>query len=380
MTNEEMNQTVKRVARRDVHTYEQIEENGTTYVRDANGDVDYTKVVKTASTERQRAAYRERMEAIDNELIQSHISANKVLEADSEAYFIFLIYQPSHLFLHTFPKMKKGDYPRLIMLATHLIRNDDRIRSLENKAAIRSDITKILNTTRSTSSRFIDRAEKSGLIEFDGHGFVHLNTSIFKNGDVGKVTKTRSYAKLFIQNIRLLYHKFNDGKRLEKLGTLYNLIPFIDLKYNVLSLNANERIDNEFQLNPKTMEQVGYLLGMSDIQKIKKTLLDIKIPVGEHQLSIVAMTTTGDDSQAVITVNPYFIYRNDLTRLGQMPTHHIFTEEYKLCQYALGTQIQNTNFTDRGNGLKTDTNGRLDALLGELSEYVDLQKAIKEVE
>lgn len=256
------------------------------------------------------------------------------------SYFIFLIYTPVKKFLADYPHLTKGDYARLVYLSTFLKRNGTEIKYNKMKLAEVSDVKKMLDINERTCQQFIMRAKESGLMYLDDDNKVNLSDKAFKNGRIGKPSKSRHFSKLYINNTRALYHAFKKGKAIEKLGTLYSLIPYLDLRYNVLAANANERIDDISDLQPLNMREVADILEVKEVHSLRRTLHAIKVEINGLKYSLVATHETGATENALIAINPFFIYRDDQINWMEHETHLIFMRELMVqVKDKLGTDI-----------------------------------------
>lgn len=80
--------------------------------------------------------------------------------------------------------------------------------------------------------------------------------------------------RLFTENIQDMYHSTKESKRCY-IGSLVQLIPWINTEYNILCSNPQET--EECKLNLLTWEDAARICGYKDVKNFKKNILDLKI-------------------------------------------------------------------------------------------------------
>lgn len=296
------------------------------FVLNESGEIDYTKKIVDVKTRNQIDNY-------NNKKSRMHSISFESFSVDQQSsinnsFFIFMIYQPMKIFLKDYPELTKGDYARLVYLSTFLKRHDTKVKKNSKTYASRADIKEMLDVPERTARDFLKRTESHGLTFFDSNGLLHLSEVLFKNGRVGGTNKTRNFARIFINNTRELYKQFKKGKAIEKLGVLYSLVPYLDLKYNVLCKNANsDNIDNISDIEPLTMRELAEILGYTDSFALKRSLRALKVEINGVTFSAVAFHEVGELDDALITLSPFFIYRDMPSDWLTKETHLVFYHE-----------------------------------------------------
>lgn len=308
---------------RDIPKYREYRnEHNESFVTDENGEIDYTKKIVDIKTGRQADGYKDKLIRMESDSFYS-FSVDQHNNINS-SFFIFMIYQPMNIFLKNYTNLKKSDYARLVYLSTFLERNDTRIKVSKRRFAKRADIKNILDIPDRTARDFLKRMEGNGLIFFDNKGHTHISESLFKNGRIGATSKERNFARIFIKNTQALYHQFKKGKAIEKLGVMYSLVPYLDLRFNVLCKNANSDIKNIEDLEPLTMSELAEILGYSDSYALKRSLRSLKVEIDGITFHAVAFHEVGELDNALITFSPFFIYRDMPIDFLTKETHLIF--------------------------------------------------------
>lgn len=301
---------------------EHITENGEALAVDENGEIDYSKRITNVLTREQVQGYQGKMQKAYSPSFNSFGMDQK--SNINNSFFIFMIYQPMKLFLIEYPNLTKGDYARLVYLSTYLQRNGTKLKVSGKTYAKRSDIKKLLDIPDRTARAFLNRVEKSGVLYVDETGYINISGKIFKNGKIGGATSKRNFARYFIKNTRQLYKQFKKGKAIDKLGVLYSLVPYLDLKFNVLCKNANNNVSDISEVEPLTMSELAEILGYSDSFALRRSLKSLKVDIDGIIYFAVAFHEIGDVDNSLITVSPFFIYRDMPGDWMTKETHLIF--------------------------------------------------------
>ena len=200
---------------------------------------------------------------------------------------------------------------RLVYLATYI--NKDNYVAFDNgKIMNRSQIKCLLRLDESTFKRFLkDAAINNYLIE-DSIGFKILNSK-FGKGSMSK-GKDQVAAKLFIYAVRFLYENAAVSSH-KTLAYLYMIIPYINLKYNVLCENPLER--DKTKVKKMTVAELCSKLGLdvTHSSRFVNQLLKIQYPdrYGDLRSILVAVKDSkNDEMREFLCVNPrlYSVYAN----------------------------------------------------------------------
>ena len=80
--------------------------------------------------------------------------------------------------------------------------------------------------------------------------------------------------RLFTENIQDMYYNTKESKR-GYIGSLIQLIPWINTEFNILCSNPQET--EESKLNLLTWEDIANICGYKDIKNFKRNILALKI-------------------------------------------------------------------------------------------------------
>ena len=143
---------------------------------------------------------------------------------------------------------------RLIYLCTYL-NYDNKFMIYRRKEMQKSDIKDLLQLSKSAFHNFWNEVSPTYIIE-EGNTF-KVNTKEINRGK--KRSKKSSYRKIWINQVRKLYQNTPTSKH-KHLGYIFNLLPYINIQYNILCWNPDERIlDNIKPLTVKEFcDNIGY--------------------------------------------------------------------------------------------------------------------------
>lgn len=200
---------------------------------------------------------------------------------------------------------------RLVYLATY-INKDNYIAYDNGKIMSRQQIQKLLKLDDRTFIRFLKDAKINNYLSEDEVGFKLLNEK-FGRGTMGK-TKKQLAAKLFIYSVRFLYENATVSSH-KTLAYLYMIIPYINLKYNVLCENPFET--DKTKVKKMTVATLCEKLGLDSTHctRFVNQLLKIQYPDMEgdrRSILISVKDSKNDELREFLCVNPrlYSVYAN----------------------------------------------------------------------
>lgn len=247
----------------------------------------------------------------------------------NDACFIFMIYTPVQTFIEKYSGITKGDYARLVYLSTFLQQGGTRLKKDTVNFVKAKDIKEMLGVPDRTAKLFLQRTKEAGVLFSDTDDYINISSEVFINGRPGRSTKTRKYTRIFIENTRHLYHAYKKGKAIEKLGTLYALIPYIDYRTNILCANANEDITEVSELTPLNRKDIARILGHSDESRVLRTLSSLAVTIGGITFSLFQHTALLGAGRESFVVSPFFVYPSTPSKWLFEPSHTLFLLEIK---------------------------------------------------
>lgn len=220
--------------------------------------------------------------------------AKKLSRQDEHFYFI--------LHQHQLNQISAESTGRLIYLLTYLD-YDGKLRTSERKQMTKKDLPEVLKVSKRTVDTFWSEVKEKYLRE--ENGFLVLNCD-----DVvkGKLPTKEKYQKFNAENIRKLYENTPKTKH-KHLGYAYQLLPFINLEFNVICSNPYE-VDL-YEINALTSTEFCHEIGYeeSNFCKLRKIYSEITFEVKNRQEHLLIYTSaTGERNDFKIVVNPNILY------------------------------------------------------------------------
>ena len=136
------------------------------------------------------------------------------------------------------------------------------------------------------------------LITIGEDKIIHINDNYCKRGTIKKNRKVGK-SRMFDNAIREIYINSKPTEH-KKLTLLIALLPYCNMKYNMICKNPTEEIID--CIEPYSLKELSVLLKCSNTTKLRKDLLDLTIN-GEQ----VIMFHEGKQSK-MITINPKLFY------------------------------------------------------------------------
>jgi hypothetical protein len=165
---------------------------------------------------------------------------------------------------------------------------------------IENDLEEVLRMSERECNRTKEALVNNDLIVIKDHCIEINDKYAFKGKLQGLKLKTDSKVRIFEQTIKELYEKATP-KEHKKICLLFEILPYINLKYNIVCENPD--CENMKEVEPITLTELSELLGFSTVQRMKQGLFDLTVN-GEK---VIALFTIDGDS--MILVNPKIYYK-----------------------------------------------------------------------
>jgi len=167
--------------------------------------------------------------------------------------FIFLLYKDSKIFTEISPQTTA----RLVYLSTFLPYGENVLHMGKNSIMTKKYMQDCLGLQSSGFDIFYAEATAHGYLEATDNGFV-FGKGYFQKGKIQDIEGLKR-TKVYIKSIRALYQNTPPSKH-RYLGYLFMLLPFVNLEWNVLCRNPEER--DIKQITPITIgdfcDYIGY--------------------------------------------------------------------------------------------------------------------------
>ena len=215
--------------------------------------------------------------------------------------FIFLTYDICNKLNIDNVDFNQPDIARIIYIMSY-ISNDNRLMFTERTPMTKEKLSELMCLNDRVFKTFFNKLIKNNiLIEKDNYLFVNKEFSFYGSIKGNKYDIIRIYKK----NVRLLYNNMS-SKEHKRLAILYLLIPFINIKYNIVCSNPLEEDENEVQ--PLTIEQLSEYFNYNLNYFI--SLIDFLFSLKDKDNNPVIKTinNTKNKKDNSIVINPRVIY------------------------------------------------------------------------
>lgn len=197
---------------------------------------------------------------------------------------------------------------KLMYLATFM-RSDNCLCNDEGKPLDKAAISNLLLVRRITFSAFWKECIEKNLITGDDKNGYYLPKDKFRYfNNKGLDQKKTALIKVFKHSVRYMYEN-TDERSKKSLSHLYRLIPYINLKYNVLCTNPFEM--DKAKVNRITLADMCELLGVDKSQKHRllnclKKLSFIDKQGDERSVITYSWDRYQENERYWIRINPQF--------------------------------------------------------------------------
>ena len=186
-------------------------------------------------------------------------------------YFNDLIYNENF-------NLELATISRIIYLATYidydntLVLNNRYSSNIKKEFMSKKDIKEAMRLSKEGFRQFFKEVtEKEILIEIEKNKKYKINEQYFKRGTLTKEDKNRgNFTRVYIKTIRKLYF-YTEPRNHKCLSYMFKLLPFIDLKTNLLVFNPNQETED---LQKITLRDIGDFFGISKDRKNLNKFLD----------------------------------------------------------------------------------------------------------
>lgn len=196
---------------------------------------------------------------------------------------------------------------RLIYLNTYLNFENNQLMLKKDAPMYRKDLIRVLKISKGAISKFWHEVSPKYIMESES-GLIFTNNNYFFRGYLNKTQKDDlyRYRKFFIRGIRKLYHSVGNVSQHKHLGYIFQMLPFINIEYNVLCHNPLET-DYE-KIEPLTLQEfckeIGY--NISQVSRLLNIYKNIVFCNGQRFCNFV--NDGLDRNNSKIFINPHVLY------------------------------------------------------------------------
>lgn len=207
-------------------------------------------------------------------------------------------------------KVSDKNIAKIIYLATFLEYGTNRLIDSQpgrpTRPLLEEDIKYELGLKNKTSYKeFMQEMTENGIIILQD-GYVYLSPFYFNKGT--DELPQDYFGKIYVNTVRQLYKQVNTRQH-KSLGYLFQLLPFIDYNYCVITAEPN----TENALNYKlTKKDIAGLLGLNleQYKKVEQQLLQMTFMFRENVYSVIgSVSIKTNKKQQFYVVNP-LIFNN----------------------------------------------------------------------
>lgn len=216
-----------------------------------------------------------------------------------------------HLFIagnQNFSDLAPATAARMIYLSTYVgyTDNGNKLCISQKRQMHKDDLTDLLSVSKTTADRFLDEAKPKYVLE-DENGMLSLNDELFVRGSLNKKI---SFYRAYTHWIRVLY-KSTPMNQHRYLGYVFQLLPHINVEYNVLCYNPLEKDFDmvEFMTLDEFCDEIGF--AKDHRHRLLQIYNRIQFDVDDHKerfYSIISNGIVKDNGKAHMFINPRIIY------------------------------------------------------------------------
>lgn len=225
--------------------------------------------------------------------------------------FIFAIYKNLDI-MYSDDILSQVDKARLLLLATYINYNDNKIVYPNGKSITRSHLSGLLRVSEDRVRIFMNKMKELELISISDSKELYISKDLFFKGTADKQLYNNEYigySRIFINTYQYLYESL-DKRKVKYLGIIYNILGYINFYHNVLCVSGITESDYK-KLKVMTLNEL-YILCTNNtdatsqaIGKFKRGLAGIKL---DNNQPLFAFVKTDDVDK--ILINPYLTYKS----------------------------------------------------------------------
>lgn len=251
------------------------------------------------STEETRKNFTQQKKKEDNKVVFRQYTEKELGE------FVFIIYKMYENINRHEEILTSSDLTRLIYIAT-FVNFDSVLMETERTYMTKDKLKEKLKLSKNAFNTLYNKLIKLKiLIEHDK--FLYINPDYFFKGKIeNHLPENHRCTMLFINNIRHLY-EITSTKSHKTLSTLFRVIPYLNVEWNIVCKNPNERVSD--LVEPMNLKELGDILDYSEkgIQKLKSELTQIKTLDNKHVIGF--FTSDGNVNHYKIVISPKIIFQ-----------------------------------------------------------------------
>lgn len=211
-----------------------------------------------------------------------------------------------------FPDLSPQTLARLVFLETYVGYADksdkkrNRLMLTQKTPMRRENLKKVLGLSKTKVCEFWNEVSPAYITE-DVDGYLRSNADVFVRGTLKRREYT-AYQRFYRNGIRSIYNSIESTQH-RYLGYVYQMLRFINLEYNILCSNPDERDKDKIQ--PMTVREFCDEIGfdVSNWHRLEKVYRNLRFTVDDTPVKFCAFVTDGGNKADMrIIINPRIIY------------------------------------------------------------------------
>lgn len=206
------------------------------------------------------------------------------------------------------PILKPESLVRLALLATY-VKRDGLLWSSKRTLMTKSEAKEKLNLSNATFHRFWKEAVEAGCLSENADGTLSVSSGLFFRGTTPRTEADAGWMKIFINQMRSLYYGTPVAQH-HYLGMVLQMIPYVNVQYNVLCWNPLE--ENVEEIAPMSMAEFCKVMGKaeSNADEYRKAYTRITFDMDGRRRRFCQIARS-DDGRELIFVNPRVFFAGD---------------------------------------------------------------------
>lgn len=242
--------------------------------------------------------------------------------------FYWVIYYDNKLFDN---KIDIKHIARVMYLATFIDYESNMLVIVENGKQKRpfteKDIKEKIGLVKSQAyKQFKTEMINNKILQFEENG-IYLSDEWFFKGEIKQYTKqikkaNGCFSRVYVETIRTLFEGLTDTRQHKTLGYLFQLLPYCDYNYNIITKEPySDKIGEEIL----TKKDIANLLNVDfkAYERIEKQLKQLVIKVKDIEYYVLGRATLeiGDKVNTFYVINPFIFNsqkKNDFLSLESL--------------------------------------------------------------
>ena len=198
---------------------------------------------------------------------------------------------------------------RLIYLCTFLDYSG-RLMKTQRAVMTKDDAQGILKLSPATFYRFWAKVISEGYLTISSDGSLYPSPRLFSRGRLSVTGYSEGRTKIFIKQMRRLYEA-TPVRAHHYLGAVFLMLPFINIKYNVLCRNPFE--DDIEKVDTMSMDEFCTAMGLRprSAADYRRAYRELTFPLEDGRKQRFCITVQTDEGKEMIFINPRVLFRGD---------------------------------------------------------------------